>query len=138
VAQLFSLGGYTFMKITLFIILSAVILCGCSKKPAIGRIQAGRDIAWLDGEVLHIEKRDGYSLEGIRIVHKLADGSEETTTADKGTFMIAGKLPSLAWWHLSWNFTHAGRSGVVIILQDAHYKNATTNQISKTLWYSLY
>jgi len=89
VAQLFSLGGYTFMKNTLLILLSASLLFGCSKKQANStsqtndRIEAGKDVVF-GGSVVHITKRDGNSIEGVRIVTKYAGGIEKTLTADTG------------------------------------------------------
>jgi hypothetical protein len=79
------------MKNTLTIILSGLLLCGCSQKqassagPAIDLVQAGKDISWRDGYVLHITKRDGTSLEGIQIISTAADGQKTITTADTGT-----------------------------------------------------
>ncbi len=91
-AQLFSLGGYTFMKNTFTILLSGLLLCGCSQKqaastaPASDFIQAGRDIKCNRGSsVLHVDKRDGNSLTGIRYVLGAGTSSEEVTTADTGT-----------------------------------------------------
>jgi hypothetical protein len=91
VAQLFSLGCYTFMKTTLTILLSGLLLCGCSQKqatsarPAIDLVEVGKDITWRGGIVLHVTKRDGASLEGIQIIGTAADGQKMTTTADTGT-----------------------------------------------------
>jgi hypothetical protein len=91
VAQLFSLGGYTFMKNTLIVLLSGLLLCGCSQKQAssagsaIDLVQAGKDTVWQDGATLHIAKRDGASIEGIQIVKTSADGKKTTMTADTGT-----------------------------------------------------
>ena len=38
--------------------------------------------------VLHVAKRDGDSIEGIRIVNKTSDGQETITTADTGTLAV--------------------------------------------------
>ena len=90
-AQLSTLGCYTFMKNTLTVLLSGLLLCGCSQKqassarPAIDLVEAGKDIAWRDGSVLHITKRDGTSLEGIQIIKTTPDGQRTTLTADTGT-----------------------------------------------------
>jgi hypothetical protein len=84
-------GGYTFMKNTLIVLLSGLLLCSCSQKqassagPAIDLIQAGKDITAFSGSVIHITKRDGTSLEGIQIISTGADGQKTTTTADTGT-----------------------------------------------------
>jgi hypothetical protein len=77
------------MKNTLVILLSVLILCGCSKKqaaterPAIDLVEAGKDITWQGGKVLHITKRDGSSLEGIVISG--VGGRNQTMIADTGT-----------------------------------------------------
>jgi uncharacterized lipoprotein YajG len=85
----FFVGGYTFMKNTHLILLSAILLFGCSKKQAISapqatdRIEAGKDIV-LGGSVVHVTKRDGDSIEGVRIVTKYAGGIVKTLIADTG------------------------------------------------------
>ena len=76
------------MKNTLVILLSGLLLCGCSKKPAITLIQSGTDASLKLGGascVLHVTTRDGSSIQGIRLVTKEADGKETTITADAGT-----------------------------------------------------
>ncbi|HEX9047129.1 MAG TPA: hypothetical protein VF988_08880 [Verrucomicrobiae bacterium] len=82
------------MKITLSVLLSGLLLCGCSQNsqkqpsssgPAIDLIQASNDTVWQDGAVLHVTKRDGSSVEGIRITHNKPDGDKVTITADTGT-----------------------------------------------------
>ena len=79
------------MKTTLTILLSGLLLCGCSQKqatsarPAIDLVEAGQDIAWQGGYVLHVAKRDGTSLEGILITKTASDGEKTTITADTGT-----------------------------------------------------
>jgi PBP1b-binding outer membrane lipoprotein LpoB len=98
VAQLFSLGGYTFMKNTLLILLSAFLFCGCSKKQAIpthqatDRIEAGKDIV-LGASVVHVIKRSGNSIEGIQIVTKYAGGKVKTLSADTGR-LLQGSDPN--------------------------------------------
>ena len=71
-AQLSTLGCYTFMKATFAVLFLAAILCGCSKKHAArDLVVAGKDITWRDGVVLHVKQRDGASLAGVVIVSKL-------------------------------------------------------------------
>jgi hypothetical protein len=95
----FALGCCTLMKNILLILLSGFVLCGCSKKhtvsarPAIELVEAGKDVAWSDGYLLHVTSRDGDSLEGIRIVKTETNGRIVTITADKGTLKpLAGNL----------------------------------------------
>jgi len=69
-----------------------VCLClfvsGCSQKHT-ARIDesvdivAGKDIV-VRGYVLHIQKREGSALEGIRLVQRKPDGKETTITANTG------------------------------------------------------
>ena len=79
------------MKTTLTVLLSGLLLCGCSQKqassagPAIDLVQAGKDIVWQGGTVLHVTKRDGTSVEGIQIVTTSSKGEKTTITADTGT-----------------------------------------------------
>ena len=73
------------------ILLSSLFLFGCSKRPvpAVDLVKAGKDIVWNESDgstnVLHVDKRDGNSLEGIRVVHTGKDGNVAVTmTADTG------------------------------------------------------
>jgi hypothetical protein len=94
VAQLFSLGGYTFMKITFTILLSSLLLCGCSQKQATSPkdfIQTGTDMTLNSGLcVLHVDKRGGDLLSGIRCVIDPGKSSESVLTADSGTITTIG------------------------------------------------
>jgi uncharacterized lipoprotein YajG len=80
-----------FMKITLTILLSGLLLCGCSQKQAssansaIDLVQAGKDTVRPDGTVIHVTKRDGTSIEGVQITKTFADGQKSTISADTGT-----------------------------------------------------
>jgi hypothetical protein len=84
-------GGCAFMKTTLTVLLSGLLLCGCSQKPAtsarpaIDLVEAGQATAWQAGCVLHVAKRDGTALEGIQIIKTAADGQKTTFTAATGT-----------------------------------------------------
>jgi hypothetical protein len=95
------LGCDTFMKITLLVLLSGLLLCGCSQKQepltgtAIDLVQAGKDISWSNGEVLHIKKRDGSSLKGIQFSSTDGHGQKITVTADTGT-VTSGSLDDAA------------------------------------------
>ena len=70
-------------------LLSALLLGGCSPKHTVYLDQsvdivAGEDIVWND-HVVSVKKRDGSSIEGIRIVGRKPDGTETIITADTGT-----------------------------------------------------
>jgi len=71
------------------VILSVLLLCGCSQKHTTHvdqsiDIVAGKDIAVRD-RVVSVQKRDGNSIQGIRIVRKLPGGKETIITANTGT-----------------------------------------------------
>ena len=93
------LDRYAFMKTTLTILISGLLLCGCAQRQAtsahraIDSIQAGKDLIWANGLVLRVAKRDGDSVEGIRIVSETSDGQQTTTTADTGT-LSSGSVES--------------------------------------------
>ncbi len=77
------------MKPTLGILLSTMLLCGCSQRHTYRIDQtidvvAGKDIVVLDW-TLKVKKRDGNSLEGVRLVNREPDGKETIITADTGT-----------------------------------------------------
>jgi uncharacterized lipoprotein YajG len=92
------------MKNTLTILLSGLLLCGCSQKQgsssgsAIDRIQAGQDTAFGDSVVLHVAKRDGTSLEGVSISAKLPNGQTQTLTADTATLSAVTNTPGVVEW----------------------------------------
>jgi hypothetical protein len=79
------------MKYTLIILLSGLLLCGCSHKQAasagraIDLVVAGKDVAWGRGAVLHVTKRDGTSVEGVQLLLPRSDGQKGMITADTGT-----------------------------------------------------
>jgi hypothetical protein len=79
------------MNNTLLILLSGLLLYGCSQKhapparSASELVEAGKDIAWSDGYVLHVTRREGLTLGGIRIVKTETNGRVFTITADRGT-----------------------------------------------------
>jgi hypothetical protein len=79
------------MKNIFLILLSSLFLFGCSKRtvPAVDLVKAGKDIVWNESDgstnVLHVDSRNGDSLEGIRVVHTGKDGSVAVImTADSG------------------------------------------------------
>jgi ATP-dependent Clp protease ATP-binding subunit ClpA len=81
----------TFMKTACMLILSGLVLCGCSQEqassagPAIDLVRAGKDTTWSNGYVLHVTKRDGASLEGVTISAKLPNGQTQAFSADTAT-----------------------------------------------------
>jgi hypothetical protein len=67
-------------------------LAGCSNhsptaltRPAIDLVQAGKDIEFPSGYVLHVAKRNGSSLEGIHIFVTPPNGQASEITAETGT-----------------------------------------------------
>ena len=86
-------AAYFFLKTTSIIVLSGLLLCGCSQKqassagPAIDRVQAG-DTSWPDGPYvyhLHVTKREGTSLFGVSISVQLPTGQTQVTSGDTAT-----------------------------------------------------
>ena len=86
-----------FEKQFFLILFSAIILCGCSKKPvpsiatagppARDLIVAGCNVSWADGYNLCVAKRDGDSIKDIYITHKNPDGNVTTIAAKYGQIM---------------------------------------------------
>ncbi len=72
------------MKLARTILASGLLLCSCSPS-AMDFVQAGKDTEWPSGYVVHVEKRHGNSLEGIRIRLTSADGEARTFSARRGT-----------------------------------------------------
>ncbi len=95
------------MKSTLTTLLLSLSLLGCSEKhtaltgSAIDRIQPGKDISF-GSYVLHVEKREGASVQGVRITSREPDGQTATVTAERGTLSQA-----------------ADRSFITVVLSDA-------------------
>ena len=78
------------MKGTFIVSLTALLLSACSQRHTAHidetvDIVAGKDIVLLGGDVLSVKRRDGSSLEGIRIVRSGPDGEETIITAEIGT-----------------------------------------------------
>jgi hypothetical protein len=84
------------MKSTLTILALAFLFCGCSKKPAIDFVQAGKDTTWNQGAYnLQVAKRNGDSLGSIRLVLKTSGGQDTIITAETGT-VTAGSVENPA------------------------------------------
>lgn len=100
------------MKSTLTILLLSLSLLGCSQKQtaltgsAIDRIQPSKDISF-GSYVLHVEKREGASIEGVRITSREPNGQIATVTAERGTLSQA-----------------ANRSFITVVLHDAQIEKA--------------
>ena len=87
-------GGHDFMKSKFIMVLSGLLLCGCSQKqepssagPAIDRVQAG-DTDWPDGPYvyhLHVTRREGTALFGVSISAKLPTGQTQITSGERAT-----------------------------------------------------
>jgi len=119
------------MKYTLIILLSGLVLCGCSKKPAVELVVAGKDIAWRDGVVLRVTKRDGASLEGvqittIQIAATAANGKPMTTASNTITADTATLSPGSV-------EDAADKNCVQITLHNAQVHSATMNGVSKEM-----
>ena len=110
------------MKNTLLILISTICLCSCSRKQvaAVDFVKAGKDISWSSGDgftyVLHVDKRSGTSLEGVRIVSTRKDGKVSTFTADYGTIVTTHTQDTVG-GVLYTNFAK-------IVLENAHAKSA--------------
>src|SRR5688572_9301937 len=83
------------MKSVLIILFAVLLFLGCSPKHTAHvdqtvDIVAGKDLVF-PGYVLNVKKRDGSSLEGIRIVRSDSDGTERVITADTGTVVQSPK-----------------------------------------------
>jgi hypothetical protein len=91
------------MKNRLTIILSGLLLCGCSHKqasstgPAIDVVQAGTDTTWRGGYTLHVTKRDGSSLEGVTLTAQLPTGQTRTISADTATLSPVPNATDDSW-----------------------------------------
>ncbi len=117
----FALGCYTFMKNTLTIILSGLILLrmlGRSRHHRLGQpltsSKLASDISWRDGYVLHVTKRDGTSIEGIQIITTTADGQKADHYRRHWHTYVPGSVENAA-----------DDSNVRIILHNAQSQDAT-------------
>lgn len=71
--NLASVGVYVCMKAAFMVLLSGLLLFGCSQRqqtttpPASALVQPGKDTTWEGGWVLRVAKRAGGSLEGVSL-----------------------------------------------------------------------
>ena len=109
------------MKTTLFILLSSLVLCGCSKRSAattpsaIDLVVVGTNTTWKDGSVLAVAKRDGNSIAGIHLVIQTTSGPA-TITAPTGE-MVPGSY-----------YSSADHQCVRLTLHNAYEQSAKTNE----------
>jgi hypothetical protein len=77
-------------RIIYILLLLGLTVCGCSRKEggssasAVELVQAGQDTTWANRDVLSVAKRDGKSVEGIRLLRTSLNGQQITILADKG------------------------------------------------------
>ena len=87
------------MNTTITVLLSGLLLCGCSQKQAtraVDLIQAGKDTTWNQGAYdLQVTKRDGDSLSGIHLVLTTPGSLITNITAETGT-VTAGSVENPA------------------------------------------
>jgi hypothetical protein len=113
------------MKYTHTLLLSGLLFCGCSR-PTSDLIKPGKDLAWSDGadtHVMHISRRDGLSIQGIRVVDKDSYGNVTTITADTGRLYTN--------WVAIASYGVEHTNAVMVVLQDAQIQDAKTNQTVK-------
>jgi len=113
------------MKTFIATFLIGLCLFGCSRghdsrsQSPLDRVQPGRDVSF-GHYVLHVEKREGSSLEGVRIVSTEPDGLTATITADKGTLSQG-----------------ADRSSITVVLRDAHTEKSKQKAVIDELTVNL-
>lgn len=105
------------MKHVLLILLLSLAFCGCSKKPVDSLIQPGAGVHLkLSGRscTLHVSKRDGSLIQGIRLVTQEPDGTKTVMVAGSGTVATASDHVSIIIFlnagHLQSNQTRANFS----------------------------
>jgi len=73
--------------------MSVLLFTGCSDQhagstPAIDLIRAGTDTTWNGGAyVLHVERREGDSVTGVRLTSTSQNGQKATTSAETGKLL---------------------------------------------------
>src|SRR5262249_54941008 len=105
------------------ILLLSVVLYGCSQsrdtalRIALDRLEEGRDISFGHGRcVLHVEKRVGSSLQGVRVVSKESDGQTVRATAESATLSQG-----------------ADRNSIRLVLHDARIEKASQTIFAEEL-----
>jgi hypothetical protein len=110
--------------------LVTMILAGCSKHSptasthrAVDLVQAGKDVEFGDGFVVHVTKREGSSVEGIHVHFPHSDGPASEITAETGT--IEPGIPDYSDYE---NQLMYDKNQVTIWLYNATNVTGTTNQ----------
>ena len=119
------------MKTTMIVLLTSLILCGCSQKqestpsPTFYLVKSGRLSRWQDGYILYVEKRDGTALHNIMIFKMASDGTNATTSIKAETGTVSAGLD---------------KSSVKIVLHDAQSSNISNKTVttSKELMFTLH
>lgn len=130
------------MRTTHILILSGLLLCGCSTqkaevKPAIHFVKAGEDTTWNQGGfILHVARRHGNSLEGIRLVMKSTNGDKVIWTADTGTVSAGSITVSHYGYSSSTRFPDPGivPSGSLTNSSDSFVNVPDQNAVTVTLF----
>ena len=121
-------------SISLIVLASlTMLLVGCSTpspsastRPAIDLVQAGKDIEFGGGSVLHVTKREGNALEGIHVLVRQPGVQDQEIAAETGT--IKSGTPEHS------NFENQ----VTITLHDAKIMTSSTNSTAPTAVVVLY
>ena len=95
-AQFFSFGGSVYMRFMLTLLLTSLFLCSCMPKQnsAFEQLPVGRDFC-CGTYVLHIDKRDGSSVSGVRVVSGEPNGQPITVTASRGSLSQGTNFPDV-------------------------------------------
>jgi len=80
------------MKVPTPLLLSGLLICGCSRNnpvthPKVELIEPGKDITSFKGYTLHVDKREGNSIEGVQIVKFSPDGNDLFLSASNATIV---------------------------------------------------
>ncbi len=74
---------------TVLLLLGGLLVCGCSRNapgavlaPAL--VQEGKTVTWSDGRKIHVQRRQGNKLEGIRFVQGSLGGLQRAVEAERG------------------------------------------------------
>jgi hypothetical protein len=73
----------------LLFVLCGLFLCGCSRDHAGAvlapqLVQEGKTVTWADGRLIYVQRRQGNTLSGVRLVQKGMAGPDRTVEAEHG------------------------------------------------------